>query len=221
MSVTVSEVTAVNARDRDREREEIASAITHGIGALGAIAATAVLVILASLGGDPWKIVGAAIFGGTLILLYTASTIYHAVRTAHHKTRLKILDHCAIYLLIAGSYTPFTIGAMRGAWGWSMFGVIWGLALAGVVFKLFYAGRFRVLSTAIYIFMGWLMVIAIGPMLRSLSPATIGWLVAGGIAYTAGTPLYHATRIRYSHALWHLFVLTGSACHAVAVGTHI
>jgi hemolysin III len=204
-----------------RRRQELANALTHGVGVLAALAGGAVLVTLASLRGDPWKIVGAAVFTATLVLLYAASTLYHAVPWPRAKGRLKVLDHASIYLLIAGTYTPFTLGGMRGGWGWSLFGVIWGLAVAGVVFKLFSAGRFRRVSTGIYIAMGWLILIAVGPMVRSLPPVVIGWLLAGGLAYTLGTVFYHNRRFTYSHAVWHLFVLAGSACHAVAVGLHV
>ena len=201
-------------------REEWVNTLTHGVGTLAALAGGTVLIILAALQGDPWKIVGASVFSLTLVLLYTASTLYHAVRTPVLKQRLKILDHAAIYLLIAGSYTPFTLVGLRGAWGWSLFGVVWGLAVGGVAFKLFFAGRFRLVSTAIYVAMGWMVLVAVGPMIRHLEPAVMLWLLAGGLAYTGGTFFYHNRRIAYSHAVWHGFVLAGSACHAVAVGIH-
>ncbi len=199
-------------------REERANALTHGVGVAAAVGGGAVLIVLASHTGDPWRIVGSAVFTATLVLLYTASTLYHLARTPELKTRLKVLDHAAIYLLIAGTYTPFTLVGLRGGWGWSLFGVVWGLAVGGVVFKLLAAGRFRLVSTAIYVAMGWMVLIAVGPMVRELSPWVIGWLVAGGLAYTGGTFFYHNERLAYSHAIWHGFVLAGSACHAVAVG---
>ena len=202
-------------------QEERANVVTHGLGLIASIVVTVLLVVMAARRGDPWEIVGAAIFGATLIALYAASTLYHAARRPVFKQRLMIVDHCAIYLLIAGSYTPFMLGELRGGWGWSLFGVIWGLAAAGIVFKLFFTGRFRLLSTAVYIAMGWLALIALGPMLRHLPHSTVAWLVAGGVAYTAGTPFYHSARIKYGHAIWHSFVLTGSACHAIAVATQI
>ncbi len=191
------------------------------MGVLAAVTGGAFLIILSSLQGDPWKIVGAAIFTATLILLYTASTLYHAARSPSLKARMKVLDHASIYLLIDGTYTPFTLVGLRGGWGWSLFGVIWGLAVAGVIFKLFAAGRFRLVSTGIYLGMGWLVLIAIGPMIRQLDPAIIVWLVAGGVAYTSGTVFYHNRRVPYSHAVWHGFVMAGSACHGVAVGLQI
>lgn len=199
--------------------EELANTVTHGLGVVASVAGGAVLVVLAALGGDVWEIVGVSVFVTSLVALYTASTVYHAVRDRALKARLKVLDHSAIYLLIAGTYTPFMIDELRGGWGWSLFGVIWGLAVVGIGLKLVFTGRFRLLSTGVYVGMGWLVLIAIGPMMRSLEPVTLGWLVGGGIAYTAGTPFYHSHRIRYAHAVWHLFVILGSVCHAIAIGT--
>jgi hemolysin III len=198
-------------------KNELANTVTHGLGVAASIAALCILVVAAARGGDPFEIVGVSIFGATLVMLYVASTLYHAVGNPVVKARLKVVDHSAIYLLIAGSYTPFMIGIMRGGWGWSMFGVIWGLALAGVVFKLFFTGRFTKLSTLIYILMGWLVLIAAVPMFTLMPATVLAWLVAGGVTYTAGTVFYHNERIRYAHAIWHLFVLGGSVCHAIAV----
>jgi hemolysin III len=201
--------------------EELPNVITHGVGAVASVAGAAVLVVMAALGRDPWQIVGTALFGASLILLYTASTLYHASSDETVRRRLKIFDHTAIYILIAGTYTPFLLDALRGGWGWAMFGVIWGLAIAGVTFKLFFTGRFRLFSTLVYLLMGWLVLIAIVPLVRALPPVTLVWLAAGGLAYTAGTPFYHSTRIRHAHAVWHMFVLAGSACHAVAVWSQL
>jgi hemolysin III len=171
-------------------RQELANTLTHGVGVLAALAGGAFLVTMASLRGDPWRIVGAAVFTATLVLLYTASTLYHAARARPWaKRRLKVLDHASIYLLIAGTYTPFTLGGLRGGWGWSLFGVIWGLAVAGVVFKLFAAGRFPRVSTAIYIAMGWLILIAVGPMARSLSACSHGVAPGGRAGLHPGHPL--------------------------------
>ena len=194
--------------------------LTHGAGVIASAAGTVVLVVLAARAGVT-AVVAVSVFGGSLILLYTASTLYHATRTQATKVRLKVLDHCAIYVLIAGTYTPFTLVGLRGAWGWSLLGVIWGLAAAGVVFKLFWTGHFRKLSTALYIAMGWLIVIATVPTVRALSPLTLAWLLAGGVAYTSGTFFYHNLRIPYAHAIWHVFVLAGSVFHCVAVGLQI
>ncbi|KRA54993.1 hemolysin III [Pseudoxanthomonas sp. Root65] len=198
-------------------RDEIASALTHGLGALLALAGSAVLITLAAIHGDGWQLGASIVFGVTLLLLYTASTLYHAIQHPVAKGRLKVFDHCAIYLLIAGTYTPFTLIGLRGPWGWGLFIAIWTLAFAGVVFKLFYTGRFKLLSTIIYIAMGWLVVVAIKPLLTSVDLVTLGWMLAGGLFYTLGTFFYHRESIRYSHAIWHLFVIGGSVCHFVAV----
>ena len=202
--------------------EEIASAITHGLGAL--------LSIGRGRGPDharrpPRRRVvhrrRVASSSGSLVLLYTASTLYHAIPHAVAKSRLKTFDHCAIYVLIAGTYTPFLLGGMRGGWGWVLFATIWALAAGGVVFKLFFTGRFTLVSTLVYVAMGWLIVLAAGPMRASLPASTIAWLVGGGLAYTAGTAFYLNTRLRFAHAIWHLFVLAGSVCHFAAVLTEV
>jgi hemolysin III len=202
---------------RPHQHEELANTLTHGAGAVISLVAGLALTGLAALSGDVWRIIGAAVFMLTLVLLYTASTLYHGASHGQIKDRLEIFDHCAIYLLIAGTYTPFTLVSLRGAWGWSLFGVIWGLAIAGVVFKLIFATRFKLISTLFYIGMGWLVVVAIVPMSQALPLSTLAWLLAGGLAYTAGTLFYHNERIPFSHAIWHLFVLAGSVCHFIAV----
>ena len=198
-------------------REELVNAWTHGLGATAALAGGGILVALAARHGDGWQLTGAIVFAICLLLLYLASTLYHAVQHPVAKARLKVFDHCAIYLLIAGTYTPFTLVGLRGAWGWGLFAAIWSLALIGVVFKLFYTGRFKLLSTVIYIAMGWLIVVAIRPLLAALDGWTLGWLLAGGLCYTLGTVFYHRPGLRYSHAIWHLFVVAGSVCHYIAV----
>jgi hemolysin III len=197
-------------------REELANTVTHAFGTLCGIAATAVLVTLAALKGDVFHVVGAAVFGTTLVVLYSASTLYHAVPRKSVKARLRVVDHSAIYLLIAGTYTPFTLAGVRGGWGWTLFGVIWGLAAAGIVFKLFFTGRFRILSTLIYLAMGWLVVIAAKPVAAALPGATLLWLAIGGLAYTGGVYFYADRRIPYGHAIWHLCVMAGSTAHVVA-----
>ena len=202
-------------------REELWNAITHGVGVIAALAGGAVLVTLAAVFGNVWQVVGAAVYATTLVVLFTASTLYHAIPHADAKRKLKVFDHCAIFLLIAGTYTPFTLVGLRGSWGWALFGVIWGLAVAGVVFKLFFTGRFERTSLAIYIAMGWLVVVAIVPLVQALPVSTLVLLLVGGLAYTAGTVFYANERIRYGHAIWHLFVLAGSACHFAAVFTHV
>lgn len=203
-------------------RDERWSAITHGAGAvLGAIG-SAVLITLAALWGDGWQLASAIVFSITLVLLYTASAFYHAApfKTAL-KARLKVLDHCAIYLLIAGTYTPISLVGLREHGGWWLFGAIWTLAVGGVVFKLLTRGRFKLLSTLIYVAMGWLAVVAIKPMTEQLSTWALVWIFSGGVAYTLGTLFYMSRRIRYTHTIWHGFVLAGSALHFAAVATQV
>lgn len=200
-------------------REELANTVTHGVGAVASLVAGVALIVLAAMGGDPWRIIGASVFSAALVLLYTASAVYHGAPGGPAKFRLEIADHCAIFILIAGTYTPFTLVSLRGAWGWGLFGVIWALAVAGVALKLVFATRFALLSTLIYIAMGWLVVVAAGPMVQALPLSTLLLLVAGGVTYTAGTLFYHNRRIPYAHAIWHLFVIAGSALHYLAVAT--
>jgi hemolysin III len=198
--------------------EEIANSITHGIGIYLGVAALVLLVVFASLYGNAWHIVSCSIYGSTLVLLYTASTLYHSFRHPRTKHVFRILDHASIYVLIAGTYTPFTLVPLRGAWGWSLFGVVWGLALCGVLAKVFFIHRFKILTTLLYLVMGWIVVIAAKPMLRSIPAGGILWLVLGGLAYTIGIIFYAADRkFSYAHAIWHVFVLTGSICHFFAV----
>lgn len=207
--------------DKTNPSDELASALTHGLGAVAALSGGSVLITLAAIYGDAWQLGASIVFGTTLLLLYLASTLYHAIQHPAAKARLKVFDHCAIYLLIAGTYTPFTLIGLRGPWGWGLFAAIWTLAVAGVVFKLFYTGRFKLLSTLIYVAMGWLVLVAIKPMLASLDQWTLTWLLLGGAFYTLGTYFYHRESIRFSHAIWHLFVITGSVCHFIAVTAQI
>ena len=207
--------------DQKLHREEIANTLTHGLGVVLAIGGGAVLITLTVIHAGVREIVSASVFVASLTILYSASTLYHAARHPRIRSRLKVLDHCAIFLLIAGTYTPFTIVAMRGGWGWSLFGVIWCLAVLGIVLKLFFTGRYKLLSTATYIGMGWLVLVAIIPLVQALTPTALGWLIAGGVLYTAGTIFYHNERVPYSHAVWHLFVLAGSICHFAAVTAQI
>jgi hemolysin III len=197
--------------------EEIASGVTHGIGFLLALAMLSVMVVYAALRGTAWHVVACALYGSTLVLLYAASTLYHGLTSARAKAVLKIIDHSAIFLLIAGTYTPFLLVPLRGVWGWFLFGVIWGLALVGIGFKLFFTGRFKRLSTLIYVGMGWIVVIAIRPLWLYLPLGGVIWLLAGGVFYTAGTVFYLNRRIAFNHAIWHGFVLAGSLCHFVSV----
>lgn len=197
-------------------RGERFNGITHLSGALLALAGAVALIVVGALKADPWKIVSFSIYGTTLVFLYLSSTLYHSVR-GRAKNVLRKMDHAAIYLLIAGTYTPFTLGVLRGAWGWSLFGVIWGLAVAGIVLKSTVGMRFPKLSLAVYLLMGWLVVIAARPLVRHVPPAGLAWLLAGGLAYTAGVAFYARPNARYAHFLWHLAVLAGTVCHFVAV----
>ena len=197
-------------------REEIANSVSHGVGLLAALIATPFLVLTAIPHGV-MNIVGVSIFATTAAVLYLASTIYHALPSGPAKRVFRVLDHGAIYLLIAGTYTPFTLGVLRGGWGWTLFGVIWSLALAGLVFKSIVAFRYPIISTVIYVSMGWLVVIAIYPLMQRMPIQGFLWLLAGGLAYTGGIGFYAAKHVKYAHFVWHLFVLTGTACHFVAV----
>lgn len=201
--------------------EEVANTLSHGLGLVASIAALPVLVVLAVQRGDAWAIVGASIFGACLVSLYLTSTVYHALPVGRAKQMWRRLDHAAIYLLIAGTYTPFTLGALRGPWGWSLFGVVWGLATLGVAAKLFLGPRLPTLSTVIYLVLGWLVVIAIGPLFQRVGWGGLGWLLAGGLAYSAGVIFYVGDkRLRFGHCVWHFFVIGGSVCHAIAVALY-
>jgi hemolysin III len=200
--------------------EEIAHALTHGLGVVLAIAGLTAMVARATLYGNTWHIVVSAIFGTTLVLMYTASTLYHSIPAAtlpNTKRVLRIIDHSTIYFLIAGSYTPFTLVTLQGAWGWALFAWTWGLALAGVVFKIFATGRFEKLSLAIYLGMGWCVIVAIKPLLRSLETGGLLLMLAGGLAYTGGVVFYVWEKLRYHHAIWHGFVLAGSVLQYFAI----
>lgn len=202
-------------------REELWNAITHGLGAILSVVGGTVLITLAALKGNPWQLISAIVFTMALLLLYTASTLYHSIPHISAKQKLKVFDHCAIYILIAGSYTPFTLIGLRGHGGWWLFGIVWTLALAGVIFKLFYTGRFKLVSTLIYIGMGWMVVFAIKPMLQNIDATTLIWLFTGGIFYTLGTVFYMSKKIRYTHAIWHVFVMLGSASHFIAISRQV
>lgn len=197
--------------------EEIANSITHGIGIVFAVCALAVLAVFASLYGDAWHIISCSIFGATLILLYVASTLYHAVQRPETKSVLRILDHSAILVLIAGTYTPFTLVNLRGPWGWSLFGVIWGLAVFGIVVETTRLRRYRTGLIALYVIMGWAVVAAVKPMLENVDRGGLWLLLAGGLAYTGGIVFYLWQRLPYNHAIWHLFVLAGSVLHFFAI----
>lgn len=198
-------------------QEEIANVVTHGLGVLLAIVALVLMVVFAVNTADPWRIVSGAIFGATLILLYLASTLYHAVPWPRVKQFFRTLDHSAIYLLIAGTYTPFLLVSMRGPWGWTLFGLLWGIAVVGVGFKFFCIGRWDRLSTAFYVAMGWTALVAIKPAIAMIPTPALVMTAIGGVVYTAGVFFYLSDRLPYNHAIWHLFVLSASMVHFLAV----
>lgn len=199
-------------------REELANALTHGVGFVASLVGVPILVLSALSRGELLAVIGASVFGATLIALYAASTLYHAVPHQTLKQRLRVADHAAIYLLIAGTYTPFTLGVLRGAWGWTLFGFVWTLAALGVFFKVVLgSGRFPKASTAIYLAMGWVIILAIKPMIANMDSAGLWLLIAGGLCYTGGVVFYIDKRRAWTHPVWHLFVLGGSVCHYFAV----
>jgi hemolysin III len=197
--------------------EEIANSVSHGVGVVAAVAASPFLVLGATRRGGALAIVGASIFAGSTVILYLASTLYHALSNNRAKRVFRIIDHSAIFLLIAGTYTPFALGALRGSVGWTLLGVVWGLAAVGITLKSVAGIRYPWLSTALYLGMGWLALIAIRPLWAHVPVAGWLWLIAGGLAYTAGIAFYAAERVRYAHFVWHVFVLLGTVCHFFAV----
>jgi hemolysin III len=197
--------------------EEVANSVSHGLGLSAAVAAFPVLVMAAQQRGDTAGIVGASVFATTMVLLYLASTLFHALPRCRAKRVFQILDHAAIYLLIAGTYTPFTLGVLRGDWGWTLFGLVWGMAIAGTVLKALGGVRYTTLSTWTYLAMGWLVIVAAKTVWTLVPGWGLFWLIAGGVAYTAGAVFFMAERIRYFHFVWHLFVVAGTACHFIAV----
>ena len=205
--------------DREQSRgEEIANSISHGIGLVAALVATPFLIRHAELRGGTGFVVGASVFAATMMLLYLASTIYHALPTGKAKRVFRVMEHSAIYFLIAGTYTPFTLGVLRGAWGWTLLGLVWCLAAAGVALKVFNRMSHPIVSTGLYLLMGWLILIAINPLSARVPASGLLWIVAGGVAYTAGVAFYLAdSRLQYGHFIWHLFVMAGTACHYFAV----
>ena len=197
--------------------EEIANWVTHGIGLAASVVGLTLLIVYSSLRGNAWHVVSFTVFGLTLLLLYTVSTIYHARRSESARRLFQELDHAAIFLLIAGTYTPFLLTHLRGPWGWTLFGVVWGLCGAGAVFQLFFGARYRLASTLAYLFVGWLIVVALQPMITHVPHGGLWLLLAGGLCYTFGVIFYLWRRLRYHHAVWHGFVLGGSTCHYLAV----
>jgi len=197
--------------------EEIANSVTHGIGLLASLVGLPILVVAAAGRAGAMHVMGCSVFAASLVALYAASTIYHALLPSRAKQVFRVIDHVAIYLLIAGTYTPFTLGVLRGAWGWTLFGMVWSLAAAGVVFKTLLGVRHPRASVVLYLAMGWLALVAIRPIVAQVPAAGLAWLVAGGLFYTGGVVFFVLHRQRHSHAAWHLCVLGGSVCHFFAV----
>ncbi len=197
--------------------EEKINIISHATGFILSIVAFVLLVTHANLHGDVWHIVSFSIFGASLIILYAASTFYHSAKKSELRNRLKIIDHASIYVLIAGTYTPFTLVTLKGTIGWVIFGTSWGLALTGIILKLFFAGKYNLISTIMYVLMGWVIVFAIKPLINNLPLEGLLWLFAGGISYTIGAILYSIKKIKFNHAIFHMFVLIGSFCYFMSV----
>lgn len=197
--------------------EELLHALTHGAGTILSIAGLSWMLYVSSGTSDPWRIVASSVYGASLISLFLASTLYHTFHRSSRKHLFKLLDHCAIYLLVAGTYTPFLLVAMRNETGWWLFGIIWSLATAGILSKLWFRHRYPRLSLISYLLMGWLVVIAAPDVADAIGPHGVKWLVAGGVSYTVGAIFYMAKRMSFSHAIWHLFVLIGAVCHFLAV----
>jgi len=199
------------------EQEELANRLTHGAAALFSLVGLVVLLVAASRTGDPYRIVSSAIFCGILSLFYVVSTLYHTIRNPKARYLFRVLDHAGIFLVIAGSYTPFTLVSLREDRGWVLFGVVWGIAVAGVILKSFMTHRLKILAPILYIAMGWLIVVDFDNLLRTVARQGVFWLVAGGLFYTVGIIFYAIDRIPYNHAIWHVFVIAGSLCHYLAV----
>jgi len=197
--------------------EEIANGVSHGAGLLAALVAAPVLVHSAVRHGGAARIAGASVFATAMVLLYLTSTLYHALPGNRAKQVFRLLDHAAIYVMIAGTYTPITLSVLSGAWGWTLFGIVWGLALGGVVLTMTGGVRYPKLRTSLYLAMGWLIVVAVKPLWLRMRSGGLFWLAAGGIAYTVGVVFYAAKRVRYCHFVWHLFVIAGTACHFIAI----
>lgn len=202
---------------QESRREEVANSVSHGLGFVLAVAGAPLLIATAIRRGTLADVVAVSVFAASMALLYLSSTIYHALPPGRTKNAFHVLDHAAIYLLIAGTYTPFTLGVLKGGWGWTLFGLVWGLAALGVLLKVFAGIRWHGISTAVYVGMGWLIIIAAKPLWESLPLAGLAWLFAGGIAYTSGVYFYLKKNMRYGHLVWHLFVVAGTGCHFVAI----
>ena len=201
--------------------EELVNTLTHGLGLALCLAGVPLLIALAALRGGARLVVAVSIYGACLLALYAASTLYHALRGPRVKRFFRLLDHSAIYLLIAGTYTPFTLIVLRGAWGWTLLGLVWGISVSGILWKVFFLERLEAVSIALYVVMGWLALIAIKPMFAALHTEGMLWILAGGVAYTGGVVFYAWKRVPYNHAIWHLFVMAGSLCHYFAVMRYV
>ena len=201
--------------------EERTNIISHGIGFILSIVALVLLVTHANMYGNAWHVVSFSIFGASLIILYGASTFYHSTKKPVLRNRLRVFDHASIYVLIAGTYTPFTLVTLNGSLGWTILGISWGMALTGIILKLFLTGKYKLISTLMYVFMGWLIIFAIKPVINNLPSAGLLWLVAGGMSYTFGAILYSIKKVKFNHAIFHMFVLIGSACHFVTVFVYV
>jgi hemolysin III len=206
-----------SAETQESRREEVANSISHGVGFVLAVAGAPLLIATAIRRGTLADVVAVSVFAASMALLYLSSTIYHALPPGRTKNAFHVLDHAAIYLLIAGTYTPFTLGVLKGGWGWTLFGLVWGLAALGVLLKVFAGIRWHGISTAVYVGMGWLIIIAAKPLWNSLPLAGLIWLFGGGVAYTSGVYFYLKKNMRYGHLVWHLFVVAGTGCHFVAI----
>ena len=202
-------------------REERLNIGTHALGAVLSLGALVALIMQALTYGEVMTGIAFTVFGLSLLVLYSASTLYHSATDPKRRSRLKVFDHAAIYVLIAGTYTPFSLVTLRGATGWWIFGIVWGCAMVGIILKLFFTGRFKLVSTIMYVAMGWIIVFAIGPLMNSMPGPGLTWLLAGGIAYTVGAVLYSIKRIPYNHAIFHVFVLAGSFCHFVTIYQYV
>jgi hemolysin III len=201
--------------------EELANCVTHGVGLALSLAGLVALVALAWGNGDALHVASVSVYGASLVTLYAASTLYHGARGERAKRLLQVLDHCCIYLLIAGTYTPFSLLMLRGGWGWTLFGLAWGIAVAGILFRIVFGTRYRAVAIASYVALGWLCIIAAKPILTLVPAGALAWLVAGGVAYTSGVFFFASKRLRHGHAIWHLFVLCGSVCHYLAVVLYV
>lgn len=207
---------AIQAKKYDK-KEEILNIASHGIGFLLSVAALVLLVVFASIRGDVWHIVSYSIYGTSLVILYLASTLFHWSKKPSRRLKLNVFDHASIYILIAGTYTPLLLVTLRGPWGWSLFGVVWGMAIIGIVLKFFFTGRYNKISTLAYVIMGWVVIIALKPLIENLSTPGLIWLTIGGLSYSIGAIFFLLNKIPYNHAIFHLFVLGGSISHFVTI----